>query len=98
MRIVISKIWGLQHRVRRPRLIMRRKDALRLTFLKHLPVWIIVALVVWLARLWIPDDQSFKEVLFAGTAGFVAGVACIFLYPPPVAPGGIQSVVHAARV
>ena len=51
-------------------------------FLKYLPVWGIVTAVVWLVRRPIPDNQPFKEFLFAVPSGFLAGAAFIFVYPP----------------
>jgi O-antigen/teichoic acid export membrane protein/glycosyltransferase involved in cell wall biosynthesis len=51
-------------------------------FLRQLPVWGIVTLVAWLVRLPIPDDQPFKELFIAAPAGFLAGAAFIFVYPP----------------
>ena len=51
-------------------------------FLKHLPVWGVVALVVWLVRLPIPDEQALKEFLIATPSGLLAGAAFIFAYSP----------------
>lgn len=51
-------------------------------FLKYLPVWGVVSLVVWLVRLPIPDDQPYKEFLLATPSGLLAGAAFIYVYPP----------------
>jgi PST family polysaccharide transporter len=51
-------------------------------FLKYLPVWGVVSLVVWLVRLPIPDDQPYKEFLIATPSGLLAGAVFIYVYPP----------------
>jgi len=51
-------------------------------FVKYLPVWGVVCLATWLARISIPDDQPFKELLFAAPSGLIAGAVFSFVYPP----------------
>ncbi|HEV2318252.1 MAG TPA: oligosaccharide flippase family protein, partial [Verrucomicrobiae bacterium] len=51
-------------------------------FLKHLPVWIIVTSVAWLARAALPDFSPLAQLVICVPASLLAGAAFILLYPP----------------
>jgi PST family polysaccharide transporter len=59
---------------------VRTRD-LWISLLWHLPVWGIVTTVAWLVRQRLLGDVPLIQLIVAGGAGFIAGVAFIGIWP-----------------
>jgi PST family polysaccharide transporter len=51
-------------------------------FFAHLPLWVVVCAVSWLARYLVVDAEPWQKVAVRGSVGLLVGMGFICIYPP----------------